>query len=257
MENVEGAGTRESLFDEHPFAGLRISATTPRAATAAIVTAAGQRRSGAIHLVNAYTVALADKDRALKDLLRQGVANLPDGKPLSWAAKLRGAELGQVRGPDLFQDVLRAGCPTGLRHYLLGGTPETLELLRRKIGELFPEALVVGAESPPFRPPTVEELSAQDQRITASGAQIVWIGLGTPKQDIEARRLADAVPILTVAVGAAFDFLAGTKRQAPSWMRQIGLEWLFRFASEPRRLWRRYVFGNARFIKVTLLESGA
>ena len=109
-------------------------------------------------------------------------------------------------------------------------------------------AAVVGTDSPPFRSLSDEERAHQADRIRASGAQIVWVGLGTPKQDFEVARLARELPLVFVAVGAAFDFVAGTKRQAPQWMQRNGLEWTFRLASEPGRLWRRYLFGNARFV---------
>jgi N-acetylglucosaminyldiphosphoundecaprenol N-acetyl-beta-D-mannosaminyltransferase len=100
--------------------------------------------------------------------------------------------------------------------------------------------------------PTVAELHERDERIRASGATIVWVGLGTPKQDYEAQRIATSLPVVAVAIGAAFDFLAGTKAQAPLWVQRSGLEWAFRLASEPRRLGRRYVWGNSVFVREAL-----
>ena len=135
----------------------------------------------------------------------------------------------------------------GPRHYLLGGSPETLSALQQRIAAEHPRAQVVGAESPPFRAATPQELQERDQRITDSGATVVWVGLGTPKQDVEVARLAGSIPVTAMAVGAAFDFLAGTKAQAPAWMQRSGLEWAFRLASEPGRLGRRYVWGNTLF----------
>jgi N-acetylglucosaminyldiphosphoundecaprenol N-acetyl-beta-D-mannosaminyltransferase len=112
--------------------------------------------------------------------------------------------------------------------------------------------VVAGFDSPPFRPPSAPELADRDERIIASGATLVWVGLGTPKQDQEVRRLADSVPVTALAVGAAFDFLAGTKAQAPLWVQRSGLEWAFRLATEPRRLARRYLWGNPRFVVATV-----
>ena len=112
---------------------------------------------------------------------------------------------------------------------------------------------IVGVESPPFRVLSADELAQQDDRVLSSGADIVWVGLGTPKQDIESERLAAALPIVAVAVGAAFDFTAGTLQEAPAWMKSVGLEWFYRLIKEPRRLWKRYVFGNLRFLKAALL----
>jgi N-acetylglucosaminyldiphosphoundecaprenol N-acetyl-beta-D-mannosaminyltransferase len=109
--------------------------------------------------------------------------------------------------------------------------------------------VLAGAESPPFRDLTDDEKREQDERIRASGADIVWVGLGTPKQDFEVERLVETMPVLAAAVGAAFDFTAGTVKPAPEWMQRNGLEWAHRFASEPRRLWRRYLIGNVEFVR--------
>ena len=144
--------------------------------------------------------------------------------------------------------VMAASTREGPAHYLLGGSGQTLPQLREQIAARWPQARVVGAESPPFRPLTDAEARAQDDRIAASGAQIVWVGLGTPKQDWEVQRLAARLPVVAMAVGAAFDFLAGAKPQAPAWMQRTGTEWLYRLASEPRRLARRYAWGNPRFV---------
>jgi N-acetylglucosaminyldiphosphoundecaprenol N-acetyl-beta-D-mannosaminyltransferase len=205
-----------------------------------------------VHLCNAYTLALADRDSTLRGILTEAGVNFPDGKSVVWANHVlhRGQNVptNRVYGPDLFLDVLDGGQDAGLRHYLLGGSPPVLAALRAEIERRFPRAEVVGAESPPFRELNDEELAAQDARIRNSGAQLVWVGLGTPKQDLECARLAATVPAVHLAVGAAFDFVAGAKKQAPVWMRERGLEWLFRLISEPRRLWRRYLFGNTRFL---------
>jgi N-acetylglucosaminyldiphosphoundecaprenol N-acetyl-beta-D-mannosaminyltransferase len=147
---------------------------------------------------------------------------------------------------------LDRGCERGVRHYLYGSTPEVLDRLGRAIADRWPGAEVVGAESPPFRELTDADLRAAAKRMDGAGADLVWVGLGTPKQDDAVHRLARLGPATYVAVGAAFDFLAGTKRQAPVWMQRRGLEWCFRLATEPRRLWRRYLLGNLRFIRVVL-----
>ncbi|MEV1051970.1 WecB/TagA/CpsF family glycosyltransferase [Streptomyces sp. NPDC049887] len=205
-----------------------------------------------VHLCNAYTLALGDRDPDLLRTLRQSFLNLADGQPVVWANQLlhRGTALPRRRvyGPDLMLDVLSMSQGTGLRHYLLGSTPEVLAALQREVRRRFPRALIAGACSPPFRSLTAQELREQEEDIRARGADIVWVGLGTPLQDHRAAELSAALPVVTVAVGAAFDFIAGNKRQAPAWMQNGGLEWMFRLACEPRRLWRRYLFGNARFV---------
>ncbi|MDQ4069365.1 MAG: WecB/TagA/CpsF family glycosyltransferase [Actinomycetota bacterium] len=205
-----------------------------------------------VHLCNAYTIALADKDPEFHALLRRSTVNFPDGKSLVWANQLvhRGLFVPHVRvyGPDLFLDVVALGRAAGLRHFLLGSTPAVLDRLAEELVRRFPRALVVGTSSPPFRNLTEQERREQLRLLASSGAHVVWVGLGTPKQDWEAARLAAALPAVFCAVGAAFDFVAGSKKQAPPWMQQRGLEWSYRLATEPRRLWKRYLFGNARFL---------
>ncbi len=234
--------------------GVPITCGSRQAAAREVVRLAGMRprRAVAVHLCNAYTLALADRDPGLRAGLTPPALNFPDGKAVVWAIRAlhpRGhLPSNRVYGPDLFLDVIDLGQDAGLRHYLLGSTPDVVTALAAQLRERFPRALVVGVDSPPFRELEPQERRAQADRIAATGADVVWVGLGTPKQDHEVTRLAAEVAAVHVAVGAAFDFVAGTKRQAPRWMREHGLEWLFRLLSEPRRLWRRYLFGNARFV---------
>ena len=209
-------------------------------------------------LVNSYTFAPADTDTAYRSLLAHSGVNLPDGKPLVLALnRLDRSEqpFGQVRGPSFFVRCLDEGRTRGVRHYFLGGSPEPLESLKDAVGQRFPGAQIVEMISPPFRPLTDAERAHQDSRIRASDAQVVWVGLGTPKQDFEAQRICDSLGVTTAAVGAAFDFVAGMKLEAPDWMRRLSLEWVFRLMSEPRRLWRRYLFGNTRFLMLVLREA--
>jgi N-acetylglucosaminyldiphosphoundecaprenol N-acetyl-beta-D-mannosaminyltransferase len=250
-----------SLTTEHPVvacAGIPISALSPRDAAYKLIWLAHAPLAAGVdvHLCNAYTLALADRDPALHALLRSAMMNLPDGTPVVWANRLLHPEVEmpkqRVRGPDLFLDVFDYGQDTGVRHYLLGSTPEVLESLTLNLAERFPAAKIVGVESPPFRELSDAERAEQRARIEESGAEIVWVGLGTPKQDIECARLASEMRRVFVAVGAAFDFAAGTKIEAAEWMQKSGLEWVHRFSQEPRRLWRRYLFGNARFVRATL-----
>lgn len=237
-----------------PCAGVPITACARAGAARLVLDLATVRRTSGvdIHLCNAYTIALADSESSFGDLLRSATVNFPDGKSVVWANRLIHRELDlsteRVYGPDLFHDVLSLGQAAGLRHYLLGSTWEVLTALESRLRGLYPDALVVGVDSPPFRELTEQERADQAERILTSEAHVVWVGLGTPKQDREVARLAQDLPVVAVAVGAAFDFAAGTKRQAPLWMQHNGLEWVFRLASEPRRLWRRYLFGNARFL---------
>jgi N-acetylglucosaminyldiphosphoundecaprenol N-acetyl-beta-D-mannosaminyltransferase len=215
-------------------------------------------RAQAHRLVNCYTFALADTDPVYQSLLAQSGVNLPDGRPLVAALNRldrRGLSFGQVRGPSFFVRCLDEGRAQGVRHFFLGGSTDLLESLKDAVDRRFPGTQIVGTISPPFRPLTDAERAVQDAEIKASGAQVVWVGLGTPKQDFEAQRICDSLGVTTAAVGAAFDFVAGTKPEAPDWMRRLSLEWVFRLMSEPRRLWRRYLFGNTRFLMLVLREA--
>jgi len=243
-----------------PCLGVPITACTPTQAAGEVVRLATTDLDHGvdIHLCNAYTLALADKDLGYKTMLQEAAINFPDGKSVVWANKLRHRRSAipndRVYGPDLFLDVFDKGQDLRLRHYLLGSTPQVLAELETELRRRCPKAQIVGVESPPFRTLTEQEIAEQTARLVESTAQVIWVGLGTPKQDWESSRLAEEMPAVFLAVGAAFDFVAGKKRQAPLWMQRNGLEWLFRLATEPRRLWKRYLFGNARFLRASVAE---
>lgn len=233
--------------------GLEIQSARLDLAAEYVVELARSRTCTPVHLANAYTIALADRDETYRQLINRGII-FADGKPITWFSRLsrQTPQIRQVRGPQLFLDVLDVGRSSGVRHFLLGSTEEVIESLRGRLAERFAGLEIVGSYSPPFRQLTAEEFAYQDALIRQSDADIVWVSLGTPKQDIEAARLAQKTARPAVAVGAAFDFAAGNLRIAPNWMQRAGLEWLFRLISEPKRLWRRYLFGNARFVWAVL-----
>jgi N-acetylglucosaminyldiphosphoundecaprenol N-acetyl-beta-D-mannosaminyltransferase len=176
---------------------------------------------------------------------------VPDGQPLVWALRLLGhSKATRVYGPDLMAHFCAHAATTGIPIYLYGGrSPEALDLLVERLHERFPGLRIVGGWSPPFRPLTAAERERVLAEIDASGAQVVWVGTGQPKQELwmhEMRPLL-AAPLM-VGVGAAFDFHAGIVSQAPSWMQRNGLEWIYRLSREPKRLWRRYLTQNPRFV---------
>lgn len=247
-------GTEE--LPTHHIGGLDFIAASPSEASQLVVRWAEKQTAVHVHLANAYTVSLADTDIEYRRLLSSGVL-FPDGKPITWFSKIfrQRPGLKQVRGPQMFLDVLNLGRAYDLRHFFLGSTDETLELMQAKLTSEFPGLKIVGTYSPPFRPLFSAELRAQDELILSCEPDLVWVGLGTPKQDFEAERIAKQLGMPTIAVGAAFDFSAGTLRVAPPWMRSLGLEWLFRLITEPRRLWRRYLVGNTRFLFAASTKS--
>lgn len=205
----------------------------------------------AVHLCNAYTLSLTAKDEDYAAVIDRGDLNLTDGMPLAWLGRRLGFDVDpkdRPRGCDVFIETARAGVATGLRHYLYGGTPEVVGRLADELRQLAPGIQIAGVESPPFRPLEPSEKDELVHRVKASGADIVWVGLGTPKQDHFVDEYREKLGATLVAVGAAFDFIAGSVPQAPEWMRRNGVEWVHRLASEPRRLWKRYLVGNTTFV---------
>ncbi len=232
---------------QYVYAGVRLAALGPGDAADRLHALAVQRRSAGVHLCNAYTLSLARRDASYRASLAAPALNLVDGTPVTWfgSALMRDRVPPAVRGPSLMRALMTR---PGLKHYLLGGSTDSLARLERAIAEEHPDAVVAGSWSPPFRPLTDADRTFIVRDIRESGANIVWVGLGTPKQDQLIADLYVEVDAPMVAIGAAFDFLAGTKPEAPRWLQSTGLEWVFRLMQEPRRLWRRYLVGNAGFV---------
>ena len=178
-----------------------------------------------------------------------------DGMPLVWMLKALGAgHASRVYGPDLTPMLLEAAAQQGIPVGFYGGTNAVLSSLVDQVERRFPTLRVAYREAPPFRPLTPEETERTIAAIRASGARILFVGLGSPKQDVWMHQVSSRIPAVLLGVGAAFDFLAGAKSQAPRWMMCAGMEWIFRLASEPRRLWRRYLRHNPRFVVLALKQ---
>ncbi|HEY4897171.1 MAG TPA: WecB/TagA/CpsF family glycosyltransferase [Solirubrobacteraceae bacterium] len=196
-------------------------------------------------------VMSAREDPAVMDAVLGATLAVPDGQPLVWALRALGfSRATRIYGPDLMVRFCERAAAAGTPMFLYGGrTPEALALLEARLRERFPGLLIVGGHSPPFRAPTPAEEEETVRMIDASGAAVVWVGTGQPKQELWMARMRPrlSAPLL-VGVGAAFDFHAGLVSQAPPWMQRNGLEWLYRLSREPRRLWRRYARYNPLFI---------
>jgi N-acetylglucosaminyldiphosphoundecaprenol N-acetyl-beta-D-mannosaminyltransferase len=196
-------------------------------------------------------VMSAHEDAATRAAVLGATLAVPDGQPLVWALKALGhARATRVYGPDLMAAHCARAARSGTPLYLYGGrTPAALELLQERLRVRFPGLCIAGGYSPPFRALSDAEEARALAAIDASGAQIVWVGTGQPKQELWMHRARPRLraPLL-VGVGAAFDFHAGLVPQAPPWMGRNGLEWVYRLAREPRRLWRRYLLYNPRFV---------
>jgi N-acetylglucosaminyldiphosphoundecaprenol N-acetyl-beta-D-mannosaminyltransferase len=196
-------------------------------------------------------------DPALRDIHNRAGLVTPDGMPLVWLSWLHGHRaVERVYGPDLMLACCERSCERGYRHFFYGGAPGVPERLAARLQQRFPGLTVAGTWSPPFHELTGDEERAMLDRVAGARPDIVWVGLSTPKQERWMARYVDRlrVPVM-IGVGAAFDMHAGVKRQAPRWMQRSGLEWLFRLASEPRRLGRRYLVNNPRFVWRLYLQS--
>ena len=239
-------GTRKPSVD---VLGTRVDATTLSDAADLVARWAlnGESRSVAVATVNNVMEGYDHPD--YRSAMRRSDLVTPDGMPLVWALRWLSAPVAErVAGADLTPVILRKAVTSGIPVAFYGGAPEVLERLTSRAEAAFPGLRVAFAWSPPFRSLSEEEEARVVDDIRASGARIVFVGLGCPKQELWMDRMRGRLPAVMVGVGAAFDFLVGNKRRAPRILQRAGLEWAFRLASEPRRLWRRYVFQNPRFI---------
>ena len=221
-------------------------------AAAAVQRIAGWARAGEARIVcccNAHSVVSAAQDAGFMQVLGQADLATPDGAPVAWMLRRLGvAGQARVSGPDLMRDYCAHAAAQGEALFLLGSTPDTLQRLQGRLRERWPTLRIAGALSPPFRPLSEDEDRAIVQAIRDSGARTVWVGLGCPQQERWMAAHRASIAAVQIGVGAAFDFHAGTLQRAPVWMQRCGLEWLHRLASEPGRLWRRYLWTNTAFI---------
>jgi len=202
-----------------------------------------------------YSIMLSQNRPKFRQALNHATITTADGRAVAWACKYYGySNAKQVRGADLTRLVCRMSAQKGLSNFFYGGTEELLEKLVRNLHQQYPQLQVAGTYAPPFRPLTPGENKAILEIINASQPDIVWIGLGAPKQELwMAEHFQDLQASVMVGVGAAFDFLSGVKAEAPRWMQRVALEWLFRWATEPRRLWKRNMY-HPIFVAQVILQ---
>ncbi|MGB9594201.1 MAG: WecB/TagA/CpsF family glycosyltransferase [Anaerolineae bacterium] len=237
--------------------GVGVSAINLQQALAIIDDWIARRDPHYVCVSTVHGIMECQRDEAVRRALNSSGLTTPDGMPLVWISRLRGfSHVRRVYGPDLMLAVCERSVVKGYRHYLYGGRPGVAEALKARLERRFPGVQIVGLECPPFEPLTPEQDREAVARINAANPDIVWVGMSTPKQDLWAAEHVGRVnaPVI-IAVGAAFDFVSGRKRQAPRWMRNCGLEWLFRLIQEPRRLWRRYLIYNPIFIWLLLGQA--
>jgi N-acetylglucosaminyldiphosphoundecaprenol N-acetyl-beta-D-mannosaminyltransferase len=216
---------------------------------------AGDGLGRMVFIRDVHGVVQAQDTPALLDLHKLADMVTPDGMPLVVLARLRGLPVSRTSGPDLMPYVLEKSIASGLRHFFYGGKPGVAEKLKMAFEEKFPGVKIVGTSTPPFTEMTDAELADDAAAISQSGADVVWIGISTPKQEFLMNRLRPLTHATLIGVGAAFDFHSGAIKRAPVWMQKAGLEWFHRLCSEPRRLWRRYLVMAPRFVLMVLAEK--
>lgn len=235
--------------------GMRVDATSYVDASDRIMSWANKRESRTVSAASVNNVMETRESDDFLEVMNRADLVTPDGMPLVWGLKLLGVDdASRTYGPTLTQVLLERAATEGVPVGFYGGSPEVLADLLEIARQRWPSLEITYAHSPPFRELTVEERERELTEINSSDARLLFVGIGTPKQDRWMDSNKDRIDAVMLGVGAAFDFIAGVKKQAPSWVQRMGLEWFFRLATEPRRLWRRYLVRNPRFLVLFALQ---
>lgn len=222
--------------------GIGIHGTNMNEAVEIIDGALAAHRKGYVCVTGVHGVMEAQKDASLRNIINESFLTVPDGKPTVWVARCQGhAKVGHVPGPQLMLRICEMSVRKGYTHFLYGGDSGVAEMLARELQRLFPGIAIVGTYTPPFRPLNSGEEQEFIDSVASAKPDIVWVGLSTPKQE---KFMSDYLPRLhttiMLGVGAAFDIHTGRIKDAPEWMKVVGLAWVNRLLQEPRRLWKRY-----------------
>ncbi len=236
--------------------GVQVGVLNPPMAVSHIMKWVKQQKKVYVCVAPVSTIVDCQRVKGYKDIINHAAMVTPDGMPVVWFAKIKGYNVSRTYGPSLMRHICDQGQSEGLRHFLYGSTEATLERLQASLKASYPQIQIAGAYAPPFSTDVGREQEEVIQRMNRSRSDILWVGLGAPKQDfwMDIHRPLLNVPVM-VGIGAAFDFISGIKPQAPRWMQNMGLEWFFRLCCEPRRLWRRYLIGNILFIGYIIRDS--
>lgn len=237
--------------------GILIDALDYEGAVSLVMSAAREKKPLSVSALAVHGLMTGALDREQKFRLNHLDLLVPDGQPVRWVLNaLHGAHLAdRVYGPNLTLQVCAVAAEHGFPVFFYGSTPKVIPCLRESLERKFPRLIIAGMEPSKFRRLCPEERSALATRIRASGAAMVFVGLGCPRQEVFAYEFRELLEMPILAVGAAFPFIAGTIPQAPAWMQKAGLEWFYRLASEPRRLWRRYLFLNPAYLFLVALQA--
>ncbi len=206
-------------------------------------------RGGYICAANVYTTVTAHEEKKYRDIQNKSFMTLPDGKPLSVVGRKRGhKEIDRVTGPDFTEEVFKRTAGTEYKHFFYGTTEGNLFKFIEYVKNHYPRLKIVGAEPSLFRPLSEREESELIKRINISEADFVWVALGAPRQEIFCNKMSERTHAIWIAVGGAFNVISGVIPRAPQWMQDHGLEWFYRFSKEPKRLFRRYIISNSKFL---------
>ena len=223
------------------FGGVAMSCVDMPGALDAFFDFAAEGRGGYIACTCTHGIVESQRDARLREILNHSLLTLPDGMPTVWVGRMKGMPVRRVTAPDFLEAVMRDDRGRYLRHFFYGGAPRTLERIVARAAHRIGAGAVVGAYSPPLRPAGAAEDAQVLAQIAAARPDVIWVGLGLPKQEYWMARYTLSFPsAILVGVGAAFDWFAGVQPRAPKWLQLLGLEWAHRVASEPRRLWPRY-----------------
>ncbi|MBO5565158.1 MAG: WecB/TagA/CpsF family glycosyltransferase [Lachnospiraceae bacterium] len=208
-----------------------------------------------ITFCNVHTTVMAIEDAEYMQIQNDAAFCFPDGMPIVWRQRRHGHPYAErISGPDFMSEIFTLTADASLRHFFYGSKEETLEALRKKLSERFPSLVIAGMIAPPFREETPEEEAEDIRRIKEARPDIIWVGLGAPKQEIWMAKHKDIFSGVMIGVGAGFDFHAGMVKRAPSWMQRVGLEWFYRLMQDPKRLFSRYFVTNTKFVLYLIKE---
>lgn len=228
--------------------GVPISAVNMESCVEYIFDNWSEAKGNYICVSNVHTTVMAHDDPCYHRVQSESFLTVPDGKPLSVVGRRKAPMMGRVTGPDLMRRILEESEHRELRHFFYGNTQETLQLLINEIRFKYPWVNVVGSEASVFRDMSVEEEEALAQRIEAQSPDFIWVSLGAPRQESFCWRMKGKLSGLMIPVGGAFNVLAGSVPEAPRWLQECGMEWFYRLIQEPKRLMKRYLVSNTKFI---------
>ena len=221
--------------------GVKITSVNCAQAVDYVFALATSRAGGFVTVTGAHGIVEAQTDPELKMILNRAAMAVPDGMPVAWIGRAQGFPVSRVAGAELFSAIVQDGRAQNLRHYFYGASPQILETLISKVGQLVDPQAIVGFHAPPIRPPRALEDASIIAAMRDAAPDLIWVGLSTPKQEYWMVNHEQFFPnALLIGVGAAFDFAAGTAKRAPRIVQRMGMEWLYRLMREPARLWPRY-----------------